>query len=368
MKEILLALLLFCGLTLSIRAEHPPQPLSIDRVEYQSQLLIITGSGFQNRRLHVFLNGIELTHRVTLLTDRHIVLSGSRKDLGLRGSDSIEVWVEGRRHQYLTTASTLIRPMQSGSQNIQVEVGKTVTLELKISDEEKFELQFACDRGDFVKLEGRLLRIAPQNKDLGLTTCKLKVSDSVGLSTETTFFIQVIPCGQPIFFNSVGDQVLKAGETRIIEIRTENPCGRDPVTLSLSIAPRYVTMTDRGDGTASLQIAPDSTDESGRVIINARDSVGLFGQLNFAINVKVAAAINSVSYIRPNLLISGIGFGSSSVRITINNQDVTSRVSTQTDSSIILKGNKKRLNLKNGPNLIKISNTGVETLEYVFEL
>lgn len=363
MTRILLALfLLFSGLTLSIKAEQPT--LSIDKVEYHSQLLLITGAGFQNQRLHVFLNGVEMTHRVTSLTDRHIVISGSRKTLGLRGGDSIEVWVAGRRHQYLTPTS--IRPLNS--QNIQVEVGKTVTLDLKISDESKFELQFACDRGDFVKLEGTLLRIAPQNKDLGLTTCRLKVTDQSGLSTETTFFIEVIPCGQPIFFNPVGDQVIRIGETRIIEIRTENPCGRDPITLSLSIAPSYVTMIDRGNGTASLRIAPGAGDEGGRVLINARDSVGLFGQLNFAINVKVAATINSVSYIKPSLFINGIGFGGSGARITINNQDVTARVSAQTDSSITLKGNKKRLNLKSGPNLIRVSTSGVETLEYVFEL
>lgn len=366
-KKLLLIFFLLSGLTLSVRAEHKPN-LSIDGVEYQSQLLIIAGSGFQSRRLHVFLNGTEVTHRIVSLTERHIVVSGSRKALGLRGRDIVEVWVSGARHQYTTVDSTRVRPLQSGSQNIQVEVGKTVTLDLKISDESKFEIQFSCDRGEFVKLEGSLLRIEPQNKDLGLTTCRLKVTDQSGLSTETTFFIEVIPCGQPIFFNAVGDQVLKTGETRVIEIRTENPCGRDPVTLSLSLAPSYVTMVDRGNGTASLRIAPSGTDESGRVIINARDSVGLFGQLNFAITVKVAAAINAVSYIKPNLFISGVGFGGSSTRITINNQDVTSKITAQTDSSITLKGNKKRLNLKSGPNLIRISTTGVETLEYVFEL
>ncbi len=366
-KKLFLILFILSGLTFSIKAEHNPT-LSIDRVEYQARLLIIAGTGFQNRRLHVFLNGTEVTHRVISLTENHIVVSGSRKALGLTGQDIVEVWVAGLRHQYVTVDSTRIKPLQNSSQNIQVEVGKTVTLDLKISDESKFELQFSCDRGDFVKLQGTLLRIEPQNKDLGLTTCRLKVTDQSGLSTETTFFIEVIPCGQPIFFNAVGDQVLKSGETRIIEIRTENPCGRDPVTLSLALAPNYVTMTDRGDGTASLRITPGSTDESGRVIINARDSVGLFGQLNFAITVKVAAAINTVSYIKPNLFISGIGFGASSTRITINNQDVTSRITTQTDSSIVLKGNKKRLNLKSGPNLIRISTTGAETLEYVFEL
>ncbi|MBL8149797.1 MAG: hypothetical protein JNN15_07705 [Blastocatellia bacterium] len=208
------------------------------------------------------------------------------------------------------------------------------------------------------------------NKDLGITTCTLKVTDSVGLSTSTVLFITVVPCSIPLNFIDLADQDLKVGEVRFVNVRVNNPCGLPPIALSLPIAPNYVTLTDAGNGTGTVRIAPQRGDIGGRIIIEARDSVGLFTQSSFNISLKIGGTVSSVNFSKPNLTISGNGFGNGGARISINNMDVTSRINTQNDTLITLRGNKKRLNLKTGPNLIRItpaSNNGTDILEFVFD-
>jgi trimeric autotransporter adhesin len=62
--------------------------------------------------------------------------------------------------------------------------------------------------------------------------------------------------------------------------------------------------------------------------------------------------IASASFTKPTLLVQGTGFGMSGARVFINNRDSSSLITGQSDTEIRLKGNKKKLNLKKGPNQI----------------
>jgi hypothetical protein len=347
----------------------------IERVEYLYPHLSIRGRGFDTAENRVLINGKDCSRYIISQTTEGLVLSGGKRLNLVSGYNRIEVR-SGEGEQIFLVAGLGSRQrkgqigvMLDSVQNIDVEVGRPVTLELKINDESQLTFEFKCDRGNFVTLNGTTLKIDPTVQDLGLTTCLLKVTDSIGLSTSATFFIRVVPCGTPILFNSINDQIIKTGEVRTLEIRVSDPCGLPPVSLSLSVKPDFLTLTDRGDGTGQLRIAPVQGNTGGRVIVDARDSIGILGQMGFNIQVRASAQITTGRYTKPNLSLSGNGFGSGAARISINNQDVSSRIFSQNDTTVVLRGNKKKLNLKSGPNLIQLTPiNSSETIEFVLSL
>jgi hypothetical protein len=231
-------------------------------------------------------------------------------------------------------------------------------------------VEFNCDKGNFIKLMGNLLMINPQNQDIGLTTCMLKITDDAGLSTTSTIFVRVVPCALPLTFNAISNQVIKIGETRTLELRVTDPCGLPPINLAVLTAPKFVTFTDRGNGMATLTITPQSGDLEDIVIIEARDSIGLVSQVSFTVTPQIAAQISSVQFVKPNFSILGNGFGNANAQISINNVDVTARLFSQNDSTIVLRGNKKKLSLRSGPNLVRVRSgaPNVGILETIFTL
>ncbi|MBL8150612.1 MAG: hypothetical protein JNN15_11855 [Blastocatellia bacterium] len=64
--------------------------------------------------------------------------------------------------------------------------------------------------------------------------------------------------------------------------------------------------------------------------------------------------IDSVDYNRPTLTINGVNFTGSVVKVTINGQDVSSRIKSRTANSLTLNGNRLRLNLQNRENQIRV--------------
>jgi hypothetical protein len=78
--------------------------------------------------------------------------------------------------------------------------------------------------------------------------------------------------------------------------------------------------------------------------------------------------IATVSFTKPNLLIKGTGFGSFGAKVIINGQDVSSFITSQTNTSISLKGNKKKLKLRSGPNQITVTAGGVTSNTFVLNL
>jgi sugar lactone lactonase YvrE len=81
-----------------------------------------------------------------------------------------------------------------------------------------------------------------------------------------------------------------------------------------------------------------------------------------------SVTITSATFSKPNLIINGTGFGSSGAAVIINGQDTSSLIFNQTDTSIDLKGSKKRLNLKKGPNQIVVTAGGMSSNTIILNL
>ncbi|KAF0249819.1 MAG: hypothetical protein FD167_773, partial [bacterium] len=128
---------------------------------------------------------------------------------------------------------------------------------------------------------------------------------------------------------------------------------------------------DNGNGTGVIRIAPALTDATGgRVTVNVTDQGGLTASTSFNVTVQRTVMINNAPFdtAGKQLFISGVGFGTSGARVTINGQDVSSRISGQSDNSITVKGNRKKLNLKPGPNQIIVIAGGVTSNTFILNL
>lgn len=67
--------------------------------------------------------------------------------------------------------------------------------------------------------------------------------------------------------------------------------------------------------------------------------------------------ISSVTFTKPTLSIQGTSFGASGAKVSVNSQDISSFISQQSDSSITLTGNKKKLKLVKGSNSVTVTNS-----------
>ncbi|MEW6735170.1 MAG: hypothetical protein AB1489_28015, partial [Acidobacteriota bacterium] len=122
-----------------------------------------------------------------------------------------------------------------------------------------------------------------------------------------------------------------------------------------------------GNGTGSLRIAPALSDtQGGRVTVRVTDPLGLSAETSFNVTVQKTVRITDVTFSKPNLFISGIGFGTSGVVVRINDVDVSSRiVGSPSDNAITLKGSKKKLNIKSGPNTFVVISGGVSSAPFI---
>jgi uncharacterized caspase-like protein len=84
-------------------------------------------------------------------------------------------------------------------------------------------------------------------------------------------------------------------------------------------------------------------------------------------NIVISAYIGYVTYYAPaTILIVGQGWdGSSSVKVLVNGQDVSARISNQSTGQIHLQGSVKKLNLLNGKNEIAINVDGIRSNVFV---
>jgi len=76
--------------------------------------------------------------------------------------------------------------------------------------------------------------------------------------------------------------------------------------------------------------------------------------------------INNAVFAKPNLTITGSGFGTSGVKVVVNGQDISSKITQLSDSLITLKGNKKKLNLVKGANQLVVTNSGGAAANFTF--
>jgi trimeric autotransporter adhesin len=107
----------------------------------------------------------------------------------------------------------------------------------------------------------------------------------------------------------------------------------------------------------------------------AFDSAGnlyIAGGFNNSIRVvKVMAANNALTitnaqFIKPNLTITGNGFGSTGAVVQVNGQNISQFITSQSATSITLKGNKKKLNIKKGQNSVTVTLNGMVSNTFNF--
>jgi hypothetical protein len=257
--------------------------------------------------------------------------------------------------------------------NQNIEAGKTATINLIINDPEGNTVTntVSCDKGNFVTANGNTLTIAPQAGDVGSSTCTVKATDQFGLSSSTTFAITVTPQNLPPTLAAIQDQTVMAGQTISVPVSANDPNGNLGLRLALTSNPAFVSISDNGNGTGTIRISPALTDtQGGRVTVQVTDQGGLTATTSFNVTVQKAVNVSNAVFDSraKNLFVSGIGFGSSGAKLMVNGQDISSRIIGQSDNSITAKGNKKKLNLKTGPNQVTVTVGGVTSAPFVLNL
>jgi len=256
--------------------------------------------------------------------------------------------------------------------NVSLEAGRTQNVNLQVTERDGGAVTVTrkCDKDTYVSVAGTTLSIAPTDSDVGTNTCTLTATGPTGLFSTTSFVITVRARNIAPTIANIGDQTVRQGQAITVNI-TSNDTPGDALRLSLASAPAFVTLSDNGNGTGVIRIAPALTDaQGGRVTVSVTDQGGLTASTSFNVTVQRAVVINGAAFDTggKQLFINGTGFGTSGARVTVNGQDISSRISGQSDNSITVKGGKKKLNLKPGPNQLVVTSGGVTSNTFVLNL
>lgn len=297
--------------------------------------------------------------------------------IGVQASDAATIGSGGRlpligRDFFTLRVNPNAPPTIAPISNQTVEAGRTATINLSISDPDAGQTvtnSVTCDRGSFASISGNTLTLAPQAADVGTATCTVTATDQFGLSSRAAFTVTIVQANRPPTISNIADVTVSAGQAVSVPISASDPDTNDQLFLSLVSGPAFVSISDNGNGTGSLRIAPDITATAGGpVTVQVRDRAGLTARTTFNVNVRRAVAINVASYAKPNLFISGIGFGQSGAIVTINGQNQSARIIGQSDNSITLKGSRKKLGIRSGPNQIQVTAGGIQSNTFILNL
>jgi DNA-binding beta-propeller fold protein YncE len=214
----------------------------------------------------------------------------------------------------------------------------------------------------------------PDNLQTQRARLRLIVKDSAGNSAQTItpadFQIQSAADTQSptVTISRPAGDILPAGQPI-----TVNWQSRDNVTvvsqsllLSLDGGSSFQTIANFGSDASSFTLnnlpGLDRTTARAQVKITASDAAGNKGEQTAGFTL--APAITQASFAKPTLTITGIGFTSSNtqaaVTVFINNQAIAaSRVTINENTTITLRGNKKKLNLVKGNNTVRVVIDGI---------
>ncbi|MGB7214230.1 MAG: FG-GAP-like repeat-containing protein, partial [Gammaproteobacteria bacterium] len=131
----------------------------------------------------------------------------------------------------------------------------------------------------------------PTADDVGAHDVVLEVSDDAGNTSRQAFTIEVAapePENQPPEFTSAPTTEAEAGSAYTYAVAVSDPDG-DPVTITASSIPAWLTLTDNGDGTATLAGTPAAGDVGEHdVVLQAADEDGETAEQTFTITVEAA--------------------------------------------------------------------------------
>lgn len=253
--------------------------------------------------------------------------------------------------------------------DVNVEAGKTVRVTVNVTDPQgqPITLSVKCDRGNFVSVMGLTLVISPQASDVGQSVCNVVATGATNLSSNASFIIFVTATNRAPMIATVPDQRVKVGETLRVTVSASDPDG-DALRFSVPTAPlSLINVGSDVNGGAVLTFSPRSMDQGGRVTVRAIDSGGLISETSFNLTIDRTVIISSVLRGKNLLFVAGQGFGSSSVRVMINGQDLSSRVIGQTDTTLTIKGARRKANLTAGRNTLVVTANGASAT-FIFSL
>ena len=182
-------------------------------------------------------------------------------------------------------------PVMNDIADQSVDEGATLALDISATDPDSTDtLSFSINGPAFITLVDNgdrtgVLTITPGFDDTGVYPVTVTVTDNAGLSDSTTFSLTVVDTNRAPSIDPIGDLTLNEGVTADISLTSSDPDIGDTLTLSVS-GPSFITLTDNGDGTGQLDVAPGFTDAGVYpVVVTVTDQGGLTASASFEVTV-----------------------------------------------------------------------------------
>lgn len=172
-------------------------------------------------------------------------------------------------------------------------------------------------------------------------------------------------------------QTIQVGSSTSFTIGLQTSNGfSSPVNLSASTNPPNASIStnfssNRITSGNTVTLTVNTTSNAMTSTLNI-DVGGISGQLirsqtvTLAIMGQSRPTISGVNFAKPTLTINGSGFGITGAKVSINGQDISNFIISQTNTQIALKGNKKKLKLVKGANQIIVTINGLASNAFVF--
>jgi N-acetylneuraminic acid mutarotase len=254
--------------------------------------------------------------------------------------------------------------------------GQQLCVDLRVSDPDGDAVTINCapENPAFVNCgqgSDRRICLNPGPTDEGNFTACAIAKDSANNETRSCFAFTVIINHSPRL-DKPADIILSEGDALEVKLSAaDEDTGRDPamdgrLTLALLEGPDFVRLSDNGSGRGTLTIMPGAGAGGGSqqvftVTVEARDNGNppLRTTTSFLLTVKAATQpatplITAALFKAKKLMIAGLRLGPTP-QVEINGTLAdSSRISTQSDTQIVLTGAKKKLNLRSGTNILVV--------------
>src|SRR5262249_46287394 len=132
--------------------------------------------------------------------------------------------------------------------------------------------------------------VLPASLDSTMARVRVTASDAAGNSasdiSDADFTIRPASSGNlPPTIAAIGDQTVTAGDVRTVAVSASDP-DNDTLRLSIVASPAFVSLSDNGNGTGTIRIAPAVTDTTGgRVTVQVTDAGGLSATVSFNVTI-----------------------------------------------------------------------------------